>query len=192
MKWTFLYTTLIVIGIIKCCACSDFSRKTSNADAPVLDTSYKTVRYDTAILSIDQKTLDIETWDALFYSKQFTNLYEHSAWYIVDASNFLSSETFTERQKIICLCSLQSLSIDKYIPILRRCDNLFNAGKISESLLSWSVAPNFSNHYLVVRNYTNEQVKEVLNNLLQNNRVTSKFKDMIKSILSGDLWDNIK
>ncbi len=123
---------------------------------------------------------------------RFLNLYEHSSWYVIDASNFLSNDTFTERQKMICLNSLQGLSINKYVPILRRCDSLFNAGKIPESLLSWSLAPNFSNRHLVVRNYKNEDVRGILNDLLQNDRCTPDFKDLIKNILSGDLGDNIK
>jgi len=93
---------------------------------------------------------------------------------------------------MIALCSMQALSLDQYLPILRKCDSLFKEGKLSETLMSWTVNPNFSKRHLIVRNYKDPWIQAILTDLSQQSSLSEAFKRQLKSILSDSLWENSK
>ncbi len=158
----------------------------------MLDTNYQKIGYDTTILLIDKKCETCETWDALFAIKEFIDLYEHSSFYIADALLFISNDRYNDKQKKICICSMQKTTLDDYINILRKCQILYDSDAISEDVLEWAVSPNFSNRYLIVRNFKEEKVRKILNQIHEDQKTPPQLKEKIEDILSGALWENIK
>jgi hypothetical protein len=132
------------------------------------------------------------TWDELFNIKEFIDVYENSMLYIDSALVFLRSSNFSVEQKKICINTMQRASLENYIKICYECKRLYDNGTINGKLLEWSVIPNFSNRYLVVRNYADPLVSTFLKNLKEDNKVTNEFKNTIDGILSGKIWENIK
>lgn len=182
-----------MFGYIHLNACSITPDKNSGTINRIkADTTYEKVNFDSTILLIDQKSKNSETWDALFYFKEFTNLYEHSLIYFSDATLFLSRESHSEQQNKICICAMQRAPLENYIDIVRECKSLFDDGKISEDLFRWAIDPNFSKSHLIVRNYSEEAVKTLLNDIYQDKNASTSLKETIQNILSGSLWSDIK
>lgn len=178
------------------CACTNLTptnnMKANDNKSQALDINYQRVGYDTTILLVDRKCETCETWDAFFNIKEFINIYEHSNLYMTEALLFLSNDKYTDRQKKTCICSMQRTTIENYIKICKQCKDLFDTGKVTESILAWAIAPNFSNRYLIVRNFNNENVKILLQSVKDDPKVSTGFKDTVETILSGVLWNNIK
>jgi hypothetical protein len=156
------------------------------------DSNYEKVIYDSTIALIEREAVHIVSWDELFGIEEFTDLYEHSSFYLYDAINFLGKEGYTNTQKLICINSMQRLNLEDYLKLCVECSNLYNSNKISEDILKWAIIPNFSNRYNIVRNYKNISVVKLLNGIRAHPGLSQAFKKSIDLILSGESWDNIK
>src|ERR1700722_16995621 len=163
-----------------------------NETKPTMDTNLEKVNFDSTMLSIGKKCETCETWDALFSFKEFINIYEHSNFYIQEAILFLSNDRYTDIQKKICICAMQKASLQNYLAILDKSKIQFDNKRMSESILEWAIVPNFSNRYLVVRNYKVQGVSNFLNSVVQDNKTSPQFKENIEKIISESLWENIK
>jgi hypothetical protein len=119
-------------------------------------------------------------------------LYEHSKYYANDAILFLANEKYTDRQKELCICSMQKAALADYVVIVSHCQKLFDQGKMTESVLKWAIAPNFSNRHLIVRNFNDEKVKLLLQGIRNDDKTSMQLKELTDDILSGKLWSNIR
>jgi len=149
------------------------------------------VNFAHSVLAIDQKFGKEITWDALFYYKEFTDIYENSDVYLPDAFLLLANAKYSEGQKKVCICAMQRAGLVNYVKIVDRCKELYDAGEISESLLNWAIAPNFSKAQPIVRNYDEWIVRGVLYGVLSDNKVSKGLKDEVMTILSGEARGNI-
>ncbi len=157
-----------------------------------MDSNYKKVGYDTTILLIEKKAVNNVSWDELFSIKEFTNLYEHSSFYIDDAIKFLGRVDYTPSQKKISINSMQRTNVEDYVRFCEKSKSLYDDGKISEDILKWAIAPNFSNRHLIVRNYENTTVVKLLNDLKNDPKISEEFRKNVENILSGKSWESIK
>jgi hypothetical protein len=193
MRSKLLGILILFFGYINLNACSTTpTKRNPKENKTLVDTNLLKVNFDTTILLIDRKCEKCESWDALFYFKDFNNIYEHGTLYLADALSFLSNERYNDKQKKICICSMQRAALKDYIEIVNKCKKLFDEGKMPEDILAWAVAPNFSNKYLIVRNYNDDSVKKLLNKIYLDKKTSQQLKETIEEILSGALWNSIK
>lgn len=157
-----------------------------------MDSNYKKVGYDTTILLIEKKAVNNVSWDELFGIKEFTDVYEHSPFYIDNAIEFLGREEFTTAQKKISINSMQRAKLEDYVRLCEECKSLYDNGKIPEEILKWAINPNFSNKHLIVRNYENAGVIKLLSSVKNDPKVSDEFKKSIEKILNGKSWEGIK
>jgi hypothetical protein len=196
MKYLFKFLTVpFYLGF--CVGCSDpaSSSQTQNYSINKLvtmDTNYKTVGYDTTILIIEKKAMNNVSWDGLFDIKEFINLYENSGFYIDSAIDLLGRKEFTNVQKKISINTMQMARLDDYLKLCKKCKILYDNGEISEDILSWVISPNFSNRYLIVKNYRNSNVIALLKSIKDESKVSNEFTKSIENILSGKTWEQIK
>lgn len=192
--YKFLIGIICVNFCVGCSGSTSSSKIQNDADNKLItmDSNYKKVGYDTTILLIEKKAVNNVSWDELFGIKEFTDLYEHSTFYINDAIKFLGREEFTPAQKKISINSMQRAKLEDYLKLCDECKFLFDIGKVSEDILKWTITPNFSNRHLIVRNYENAKVVEFLNSVKIDTKVSEEFKKSIEKILSGKSWESIK
>jgi hypothetical protein len=185
----FIYANFI------CCASSqsenikvEDKRKTENS----ININIQHLRFDSTIVTIDKSSIGSVSWDGLFLDGNFIRIYENGSDYIDSVVNFLQSNIHTVRQDKIAICCLQKLEINQYLEFSEKCKKLFLQNKISEDLMYWIINPNFSQQYLMVRNYNNPQVIDFLNDLRKQTKISKELEKKIDSILRGDIWNTIK
>jgi hypothetical protein len=154
-------------------------------------TNYKKVDYKKTILLINDTFEDGGTWDELFANNYFLDIYEHSNYYRDSAISFLSSATFNDMQKTICIYSMQRQTLDNYISILAICVNIFEKGAFSELLLSRVISPNFGKRKIIAKNYDDIRVKNILIKIKESKKASIELKSNIAGILSGVEWKNM-
>lgn len=170
------------------CQCSSSNTGSNSQEQEVINSNSPKIMYSSSILIINSKAKNLDTWDGLFNIGEFVTLYENSIFYIDSAILFLRDTNFTDRQKKICIATMQRVSLEHYIKICYECKSLFDKEVINEELLEWSIVPNFSNRYLILRNYKSPLVSEFLKSLKENSRVTGDFKERMDEILIGKTW----
>jgi hypothetical protein len=102
MTQRLFWISIFTFGYIYLNACSNlapFKQNDPIGNKIMTDSNYQKISYDTTILLIDKKCETCETWDALFSIKEFLDLYEHSAFYMIDGLSFLSNNSYNDRQK---------------------------------------------------------------------------------------------
>lgn len=177
--------------------CSGFDSSPKNKKGvdkkiTLMDTNYLKLDYITTILIIEKKSVNNVSWDELFGIKEFVNLFEHSSFYIDSAIQFLGRKDFTNTQKRISINSVQRAKLEDYIRLCEECKMLYDTNKISENILEWAINPNFSNRYLIVRNYDKSIVINILNNIKSDSKISHDFKKRIDKILTGESWKKLK
>jgi|SRR5579859_3236077 len=193
MNWKTIYLLTLIFGYGNLNACSTIPAPNSGtSNRTKVDTLYKKANFDSTILVLDERSKDSETWDVFFDFKEFKDIHEHSPIYLKDAMKFLSNESYSERQKKLCLCSMQRAPLEGYVKIVVQCKELYDNDKISEGPLDWAIVPNFSKAHTIARNYNDDNVRDVLNNILQDKKISTDLKETVKDILSGVLWKNIR
>ncbi|HTR31728.1 MAG TPA: hypothetical protein VMH27_20790 [Puia sp.] len=148
--------------------------------------------FDAVIIEISSQVENVESWDALFKIKPFIYIYEHSDSCVSDAKRFLADSSYNDHKKKTCICSMQRASLSNYLQIVKSCKDLFDDHKLSENILAWSVSPNFSKAQPVVRNYESKEVSDLLQEIIADSNISNEFRDRIKQIKSGAVWDSIK
>ena len=150
------------------------------------------VNFSLTIDSIRLKCNNVETYDALFHYPSFKHIYENSSYYKDDAIEYLKDKTKDNISKEISICAMQRLPLVDYIELSEGCKKLYDEKYIDESVLSWEINSNFSNQKPVVMNYENKRVQLFLNEILNDNLVSSSLKSMVISIKNGQLYNFLR
>lgn len=177
------------------CACSGLfpnNKQYVDNNLAIMDTDYRQQHYDSTILIIEKKALNIISWDELFGFKEFVNLYEHGVFYVDSAIKFLGNKVFTDFQKKISINSMQRVKLEDYVRVCKECKMLFDEDKISESILEWAISPNFSDRKVIVRNYDKEVVIKFLHSIKRDSKISTELKKNVDNILSGESWYKLK
>jgi hypothetical protein len=175
--------------------CSDNNNKNVNTTAEKTNSKnmkIQKINYDSVILLIEKKVVDLTSPDDLFRIPEFKEVYENSSFYINDATKFLFEQKFTTQQKFIVIFSMQRLTLKEYTDFLTVCKSLYIKGSISEDILATAVSPDFGKKRVVIENYNNPNIKKILLDIKSQDSISIEFKKMIEKILSGEYWKNIK
>lgn len=148
--------------------------------------SRQEINYDSSVLQISQN-FKAETYDALFSDSLFMGIYKNPSLYLKKTIEFLSQDKFNNAEKKISICLMQGLSLDDYLQLFSEAEDLFRQKKIDESLLVWVINPNFSDRHILVRNYRNDKVINLLTFIKSDPSISLISKNIIENILSGKL-----
>lgn len=193
-----LYQFFILIFCVSFCVCcsgttsSAKNQKNTAKTSVTIDRKFRTVGYDSTILLIEKKVVNIVSWNGLFNIREFMTLYENSSYYLDSAINFLRRKEFSDAQKKIGINSMQRSELEDYIRLCVECKSLYDAGMMSEDILKWVINPNFSNRYIIVRNYENAEVIKLLDSISNDPNVSNEFKRNIENILDGKSLGEIR
>ena len=190
----FLIVAIITLNFLFSCAQVKSSKKMQMADSANLlsNTNYQKQSFDSLILVIEQNHKGSVTYDDLFKIPEFIDIYEHSSFYLKDVINFLMQKQFNIQEKRICICSMQRLDLDSYIQLCKACKAQFDNRKISESLLNWTINPDFSRRFVIARNYREKNVINFLMSLKKDTTISAGLKKSVDDILSGKYFEFIK
>ena len=144
------------------------------------------------ILAIEKKVVDLTSPSDLFMFQDFIKIYEKPNLYKESALDFMSRKETTEQQKTITLYSMQNLKIKDYLDIVRVLYNLYLKKEIKLNLLERSLTYPFNQNYLIIRNFDNSDVQQLLSQIKNTKEVSSEFKLSIDNILLGKTWEKIK
>ena len=187
MKYINLFFIVICTYTILSCTTKDTYKKKSaeNQNNRNMGTrDKKNNGYDSIILKIDSAIQNSGTWDALFASKEFIEIYENSHRYVDSAIWFISNKSYSDHQKTVCLYSFQSSDLKDYIQILEVCKTLFLKGRISELLFSRSIDPNFGKRKIIIENNKNGIVRALLEEVKNSDKSSEDLKNTISRVLS--------
>ena len=87
---------------------------------------------------------------------------------------------------------MQDLELNDYVDFCEAVVEVFNKGDLPEYCLKTIVFPNFLKKHIIIENYDNQRVIELLNRIRDNKSISADFKDNIVNILSGKAWNNLK
>jgi len=185
-----IFTLIIIAFIINGC---DFSSERKQKNNKSNNYKKDTIMiFSHKILAIEKKVVDLTSPSDLFMFQDFIKIYEKPNLYKANALEFISQRETTEQQKTITLYSMQNLNIKDYLDIVRTLYNLYLKNEINLNLLERSLAYPFNQNYLIIKNFDNSDVRQLLNQIRNTEEVSNKFKLSIDNILSGKTWKKIK
>jgi hypothetical protein len=187
----------IVASLLFCCCHFSTSKKDNQANnnahkQVTCSESIPDMKYEETILSIDAAVQNFESANFLFGEEKFVCLYENGKQFKEEAIKFLSSTTATQRQKLICIYSMQGLNLDDYISFAEGAAPLYQEGVINERLMDLIICANIPEKYILVRNYNNPKVKSLLQGITNYPNCSRDLKESIDKILTGETWNEIE
>ncbi len=141
--------------------------------------------YDSIILSAEKRTVGGVDASAAFDDTGFIILHKNSLFFTQNAINFLDSKRYTNQQKIISIICMEDLPLSDYVKFCYTCKTLFDNRKIDESLLNLAFTDALGKTALIVKNFDNNEVITLLDDVLDDPAVSIIFKDEIRDILAG-------
>jgi hypothetical protein len=184
----FILFTIVWLAI----GCQDknpTSLSTQKHEENITLSNYKTVNFDSTIVLIYQRSIGNETYDGLFLDSGFIDLYEHGSCYLNDVTAFLAQNKFSGEEKRIAVCSMQRLDLTEYIKLAKVVVGLYHRHEVDEDVLSWVVNPDFSTKKILIRNYKNKEVVDLLSKLKNEKSISANLKEAIDNILTGRLME---
>lgn len=184
----FIGILLISLG----CGCGNSGGKGSSSVK--IDTMHKPddKNFDSTILIIDRTVVDLTVPDDLFTIDRFISLYKHPAFYLDSVVNFLNNPNNSQQQKLICIFAMQRLELSEYLLLSDKAIDLFNNGKIDESVFKKVFDPRFSNKPpVLIKNYDDPKVAQILIKAMNTN-CSPEVKKRINSIATGEYWRSIR
>jgi len=154
--------------------------------------SQERLNYDSTILATMKEVVDLTSSSSVFGVKGFIAIYENPLLYQNDAIIFLSKEKNTEEEKTIAVFTMQKSDLEDYMIFFKKAVGLFNEGKITERVLSEVISSSVNKRYIIIKNYRDKSISEVLNELKGNEKVSPELKGRIENILSGKSWRGVK
>lgn len=185
-----IFILIIIAFIINGCSFSSERKQKNNKS-----NNYKKdtiMIFSHKILAIEKKVVDLTSPSDLFMFQDFIKIYEKPNLYKESALDFMSRKETTEQQKTITLYSMQNLKIKDYLDIVRVLYNLYLKKEIKLNLLERSLTYPFNQNYLIIRNFDNSDVQQLLSQIKNTKEVSSEFKLSIDNILLGKTWEKIK
>jgi hypothetical protein len=139
--------------------------------------------YADKVIAIDRLAGDVVAVDGFRYDEEFVELANEGAQHIDDCIRFLSEQGHTPQQRLIAILSMYKLGVHDYVAFLRKFEELFNRGLVSEFELKRGIVSRFSD--VIVENYTEIDVQNCLKELKALSTIPPSMKSYIESILSG-------
>ena len=190
-------TFLISFLLLTSCASKSDQRKI------LINYNYTGFLSDTLTLKSSQKefaliidSLDkqpIDTYEELLEFKDFQNIFEHAQFYLNNVIKYLSDSSKTKDEKTIAIMSMQRKDYFKTLDFLYACNYLYREDLIDEQMLFEIIFPRLDlTNADIIKNFKNEQVKNVLNDIKNNSKTTIKSKNKIQDILTGKTYKEQK
>ena len=126
------------------------------------------------------------------YFPEFVDIYKHDSFYLAEGIIFLKNNNDTNWSKQINFYAMQNLSLLQYLQFYKVYIEQFEQKKINEDALKEATIPHFLKYQIIVRNYNNPQVANLLNSLLVNDDLSDEFKKFILDIKSGKILKEMK
>ncbi len=172
--------------------CSNNSQNSQKHLVPVkLDPHYHKIDFASFIDKRKNDTLDF--YEALLADKAFVNIMEHGEFYRNDVMTFLDKGNFNNMQVAICICAMQNLNVDDYVKLCNLILSLYNDNKLPEGILQDAISPEFLRKRIIINNYNNPRVINLLKSIENNKKVSNKdFRKWLPDILSGKSSKELK
>ena len=164
--------------------------------------NYKGFLTDTLTLKVDQRkfamTIDsldkpLDTYEELLASKDFQKIFENPRLYLNNVIKYLSDSSKTKGEKTIAIMTMQRKDYFKNLNFLYACDYLYRQDLVDEQMLFNILFPRLDlTNADIFKNYKNEQVQNVLNDIKNNNKTTINLKTIIEDILTGKTYKEQK
>lgn len=187
--------TMISILIISFAPYFCNSRKSNLHSEPTVkqviakDTS---LTFQDRISEIKKKVVDLTSLSDLFLIREFTVVYENPMAYIDDAEYFILNSNRPRVYKEIVVYSMNGLDIEQYRLFVSICYESFKKDNLEEDILARAIGYPFSERMVIIENYEDEGVRELLDSILVDRKVSLKLKGQVTDILSGKTWSGIK
>ena len=194
MRRKFLQTLVIAFGLLFICqGCSNQRFKPEKKSVSPADTDHRKIDFDDTILSINSKLDSNWTFnEEVLTDSEFVNIYKQGKAYKEEAIRFVTQKGQSVQKLKICILAMQDLELNDYVDFCEAVVEVFNKGDLPEYCLKTIVFPNFLKKHIIIENYDNQRVIELLNRIRDNKSISADFKDNIVNILSGKAWNNLK
>ncbi|KYP13484.1 MAG: hypothetical protein A1D16_12365 [Flavihumibacter sp. CACIAM 22H1] len=146
----------------------------------------RTLSFDSTILLIEKKVVDLTSAEDLFAVQEFVGIYENPHLFSGDAISFIYRADRTDQQKLIAVYSMQKLSLNEYLKIFEKAIAQFNNSKLSEVVLENIISAPIGKEKIILNNSRNQSVLKLLNELKNNSRVSEKLRYRIEKIITRE------
>ena len=183
-----------IIFLFFYCSCLSKTQKNADTNHSPNDSGYHKKNYDSIIIAIDKKVgANLTYHEQLLNYPEFVDIFKHDSLYLNEAIEFLrKNKDTTGWQNEINYVAMQNLSLVNYLKFYKVYVEQFEQGKIGEQSLEEVTLPHFLKYQILVRNYNDPDVINILNSLLQKKDISDKFKDLIIDIKSGEVLKGMR
>lgn len=186
MKYLILLS--LIVANLNCCSATDQNKSDKNKEYM---NGQDKLSYDSTVLEIMTKVVDLTSSSDLFGVQEFITLYENPDVYQSEALAFLANDKYSYDEKSIAIYSMQKLELEGYKGFLGGVIKLFNEHKINESMLGLALSAPINKRYIVIKNYDDEGISKMLKGLRDSSETSLAFKERISNILSGKAWKGV-
>ncbi len=177
----------LILIISVCCliANSIYAVQTNN------NQSERNLDFERRINTIHSKVVDLTDIFVLHNVKEFNEVYLAPTKFEATALSYIQSKVSFEN-KIIAVCSMTQLPMNKYIGILNSYFELFKKNKIDEQLLYRCFFNEFDVNYRLAKAYKNPSVRLLLTKMLNDKVLSKEFKKDVKATLNGKWYRDLE
>lgn len=137
------------------------------------------------IIRLDEEARDLMSLDQLLYLKRFKKLSSEAGRNIDDCLQFLSEPGHISIEKDFAVLSMNELELADYIRFSRGLIDLARRGLISKYQVSLAVSPPDDCTHLLLINYQDKNVREILKAIKALPDTDGDYKRYIDDVLSG-------
>ncbi|MBI5242251.1 MAG: hypothetical protein HY922_01050 [Elusimicrobia bacterium] len=157
------------------------------AAAPVSQSAF-----EKTIANIEKWVVDLTADAALFGSKEFINIYEHSTTYYGNVIVLLGKPGINDRQKVIAVFAMQRLPRKEYLLFLNVLLDLLEKDKINFFVYEAGPFPGFDWNTTLPENYKDPDIIAYLNKAKASSKLSQERKAYIGKILSGQAAQDVE
>jgi len=139
-----------------------------------------------AIIKVDKDIQDLTWPGGLFKYPFFREIHDNPSPYMSTALQALAAKELTEQQKIITALTMQRLPLNEVITFSKHVLQLLEDNQISNKILKWAIFPTYDWNTSLVDNGHSVVVKELLNKILQSQKVNDEIKVFIREEMQTD------
>jgi hypothetical protein len=144
----------------------------------------RAMSYTENVIAIDKSVGELFAVQALVEEKSFAALAANGPRNIDECIRFLEAD-HSYQQKMIAICSMHKLTLSEYIRFLRGVMRILDCHRISPELMGLAISPGYRFSTLLIENYKQVEVQEVLTEIAASKDVSTETKAAIASIKSG-------
>lgn len=149
------------------------------------------ISFETRINTIHLKVVDLTDIFVLHDNKEFNEIYSKPLMFEDSVIQYLQKQVSFEN-KIIAICAMTSLPLDKYCNILNVYFILYRKNRINEELLNRCVFNEFDTDNKIVKNYKNQGVRKLLTKMIDCKTLSKPFHTEIRETLNGKRYNDLK